>query len=479
MYNVNNWLEASHSAPRIIYRADHSGRAITEHIVRAALKHPLIHVVTDTVVTDLILSNNACIGATVFDKLSKTHSSMFSSVGVTLASGGLAGIYTHSTNPPGFNALGSSTALAVRANVSVADLEFVQFHPTALCIPGEPCFLLTEALRGEGAKLVTVDGHAFAKRFHPMGELAPRDIVARGVYAQSQLSGRVYLDITHREAQWLRQRFPSIQEKVLQYGLDITKDKLPITPAAHYTCGGIVSDSNGCTSVQNLYVAGEAARTGLHGGNRLASTSLLEAIVWGSRYGKDFFLDTLLILNTPSNFAYFSPSTSSFTLSTAEFIGGNEQSKSVQDWARHEIHNFVTDHCEATARVNATNAEEGSLGLLSSKNRASKREDEERASTLLRQLKSVMWDNVGVVRSKSGLEEACSTILDIQKEAEELYYQQHRLTTTLESIMIRDASYAGLAVATSAIQNSQSRGSHYLAEESCETDDEQQVAASL
>jgi L-aspartate oxidase len=243
-------------------------------------------VVTDTVVTDLILSNNACIGATVFDKLSKTHSSIFTSVGVTLASGGLAGIYTHSTNPPGFNALGSSTALAVRANVTVADLEFVQFHPTALCIPGEPCFLLTEALRGEGAKLVTAEGYAFAKKFHPMGELAPRDVVARAVYAQSQISGRVYLDITHRDAQWLRQRFPSIQEKVSQYGLDITKDKLPITPAAHYTCGGIVSDSNGCTSVQNLYVAGEAARTGLHGGNRLASTSLLEAIVWGSRYGQ-------------------------------------------------------------------------------------------------------------------------------------------------------------------------------------------------
>ncbi len=292
MKNRRRWLitylstEASHSAPRIIYRADHSGRAITEHIVQAALRHPLIHVVTDTIVTDLILSNNACIGATVFDKLSKSHSSIFTSVGVTLASGGLAGIYTHSTNPPGFNALGSSTALAVRANITVADLEFVQFHPTALCIPGEPCFLLTEALRGEGAKLVTAEGYAFAKKFHPMGELAPRDVVARAVYAQSQLSGRVYLDITHRDAQWLRQRFPSIQEKVSQYGLDITKDKLPITPAAHYTCGGIVSDSNGCTSVQNLYVAGEAARTGLHGGNRLASTSLLEAIVWGSRYGQ-------------------------------------------------------------------------------------------------------------------------------------------------------------------------------------------------
>lgn len=277
-------VEASHSAPRIIYRADHSGKAITEHIVQAALRHPLINVITDTVVTDLILSNNLCIGATVFHKLSKTHSSMFTTTGVTLASGGLAGIYTHSTNPPGFNALGSSTALAVRSHVNVADLEYVQFHPTALCIPGEPCFLLTEALRGEGAKLVTSDGHAFAKSFHPMGELAPRDIVARGVYAQSQLSGSIFLDISHRDAKWLLQRFPSIQEKVLQYGLDITKDKLPITPAAHYTCGGIVSDSNGCTSVQNLYVAGEAARTGLHGGNRLASTSLLEAIVWGSRY---------------------------------------------------------------------------------------------------------------------------------------------------------------------------------------------------
>jgi len=277
-------LEASHSAPRIIYRADHSGKAITEHIVQAALSHPLINIVTDTIVSDLILSNNVCIGATLFHKLTKTHSSIFTHVGVTLASGGLAGVYTHSTNPPGFNALGSSTALAVRANVDVADLEYVQFHPTALRIPGEPCFLLTEALRGEGAKLVTSDGYSFAKSFHPMGELAPRDIVARGVYAQSQQSeDGVFLDISNRDAQWLTGRFPSIQRKLLQYGLDLTKDKLPITPAAHYTCGGIVSDSNGCTSAPNLYVAGEAARTGLHGGNRLASTSLLEAVVWGSR----------------------------------------------------------------------------------------------------------------------------------------------------------------------------------------------------
>lgn len=271
-------LEASHAAPRILHHADHTGKTITEHMVQAVAKHPLITCLPNTLVTDLIVQDDVCVGVQTYNN--QSISNEYASFGTVLCSGGLAGIYLHSTNPTnGFNALGSSVAIAKRANVELRDLEYVQFHPTALALP--PVFLLSEALRGEGALLRNEQGRAFAKDFSPDGELAPRDVVARGVYAASQ-SSRVYLDISHRDADWLRGRFPSIHAHLMGRGLDFTKEPIPITPAAHYTCGGVATDLEGKTSLTNLYAAGEAARTGLHGGNRLASTSLLEGLVFGA-----------------------------------------------------------------------------------------------------------------------------------------------------------------------------------------------------
>lgn len=439
-------LEASHSAPRIIYKADHSGRAITEHIVHAAMNHPNITVHTDTIVTDLVLSEGqapVCLGASVFNKRTRKHATVLTNKGVTLASGGLAGIYTHSTNPPGFNALGSSAALALRSkHAKLADLEYVQFHPTALKLQGEPCFLLTEALRGEGAKLSTSDGIHFATNFHPHGELAPRDIVARGVYAQTQASGAdVYLDITHRDADWLIGRFPSIYNKLLnEYGLDLTKDRIPVTPAAHYTCGGIVSDEHGRTTLPNLYVAGEAARTGLHGGNRLASTSLLEALVWGASVG--------------------------------DFVG-NGSGKHTQEWARDEIEQILQDQ-----------PSEFASSKKSRRKQLATKDVIYESTQLLTELKTTMWNAVGVVRTMTVLQEACQKLSDIRIKAEELYKTN---PSCVEVIMLRDASWAGLAVARSALANPSSRGAHYVlreavasgSESDMDEEDEQRLAAAV
>jgi len=177
-------IEASHSSPRILYKADHTGRVITEHITMAAQRHPLITMKENSIVTDLVMEQGMCIGAKLLN-----GDTQYASRGVVLASGGLAGIYKHSTNPPGFNALGSSIALATRAGAETKDLEYVQFHPTALLIPNEARFLLTVALRGEGAKLRNANVEAFAKSFHPLGELAPRDVVARGLFNEAKRTG--------------------------------------------------------------------------------------------------------------------------------------------------------------------------------------------------------------------------------------------------------------------------------------------------
>mmetsp|Transcript_11031 Transcript_11031/g.12790 ORF Transcript_11031/g.12790 Transcript_11031/m.12790 type:complete len:643 (-) Transcript_11031:84-2012(-) len=439
-------LEASHAAPRIINYADHTGKAITEHITAAALNHPLVTVVPNTIVTDLITTEcedrtnqnthegnataTVCLGTHILNKTTGESSSLLSTKGTVLASGGLANLYEHSTNPPGFNALGSSTALAYRSGAHTSDLEYVQFHPTALNIPGESCFLLTEALRGEGAILRDRSGRAFAKDFHPDGELAPRDIVARGVYNESQKvteGPNVFLDITHRDADWLRARFPTIDAHVKKYGLDITKDHLPITPAAHYTCGGITTDLDGCTNMLGLFSAGEAARTGLHGGNRLASTSLLEGLVYGGAIG-DF-------------------------VGTAE--QGGELHHQLKDiLSTRGIRKELVDKTRTMNERKSTDSEELSR-------------NKEGATDLLSKLRRIMWDHVGVVRTPMGLNHAASLISEIQEEACHLFEK----TPIMETAGIRDASYAGEAIALAALNNRVSAGAHCIALESPEAKD--------
>jgi L-aspartate oxidase len=375
-------------------------------------------------VSDLIVEDGMCVGVQTIHRVSGVPQVEYATRGVVLATGGLSNIYQHSTNPTGFNALGSSVGLAVRAGVAVQDLEYVQFHPTVLYIPKEPRFLLTEALRGEGAVLRNAAGRAFALDFHPDGELAPRDIVARGVFEEGQ-KGPVYLDITHRNADWLHQRFPSIQAHLSQYGLDLAKDPLPVTPAAHYTCGGITTDLQGRTGLPGLYAAGEAARTGLHGGNRLASTSLLEGLVFGS--------------------------------AVADFVASPD-GQDLYDAAKRQLETTTT-----TTTVRRNVPYRYTLEPFQIENAA------HRAMKLLKKLRAVMWDHVGVVRTPSGLMTAAEVMSDIQAQAKEL----HRLCPTLETTAVRDAAYAGWAVTQAALANPESKGAHCIVPDIEEEEEEE------
>jgi L-aspartate oxidase len=400
---------------------------ITKHITEAAANHPLITMQPQTLVTDIISEDGICVGVKTLNRTSGRTDVEYATRGTVLASGGLGGIYEHSTNPAGFNALGSSVALASRAGVATADLEYVQFHPTALCLPNEARFLLSEALRGEGAILRDAAGRAFAKDFHADGELAPRDIVARGVFEESQKSDtghNAFLDITHRDADWLHARFPSIQAHLSKRGLDLAKDQLPVTPAAHYTCGGISTDMSGQTSLKGLYAAGEAARTGLHGGNRLASTSLLEGLVFGA--------------------------------SVADFVG-SELGKELQVKSEESLQRLGNYYTNNTAKPDPVKAEKSA----------------HRAVQLLTQVRRVMWDNVGLVRTSSGMATALEALGDIQEEASEL----HNNCAIVETIGLRDAACAGEAVAAAAMANKQSAGCHYINEAEEYSDDEDAIAA--
>jgi L-aspartate oxidase len=234
--------------------------------------------------TDLLLADGVC-GASFHD--AKTMSGIpICARAVLLATGGLGSVFLNTTNPA--VATGDGVAMAYRAGAEIGDIEFVQFHPTALHVEGAPRFLLSEAMRGEGAYLRNADGDRFMERYHPLKELAPRDVVARAIVSEMNRTGagHVYLDLTHREAGFVRGRFPRIYETCLRYGVDFEKQPAPVAPAAHYAMGGVRTDLDGRTTLPRLFAAGEVASTGVHGANRLASNSLLEGVVFGTRAGR-------------------------------------------------------------------------------------------------------------------------------------------------------------------------------------------------
>lgn len=290
-------LEAAHSVPRILHAADRTGAAIQEGLLRAVRKNPNISLLCGYQAVDLLTTHhhsrrtvdrysleNRCLGAYVLEVSSNRVCTVFADATV-LATGGAGALYIHTSNHPG--SIGSGFAMASRAGVRLLNLEFIQFHPTCLYVPGAPRFLITEALRGAGAKLVNEAGERFLKRYHPKGELAPRDVVARAIVDELHRSGAecVFLDLGGKGKE-LAQRFPTVAEICARYGIDITTQRIPVVPGAHYTCGGVVSDLSGRTTLPGLYVAGEVACTGVHGANRLASTSLLEGLTFGLAAGR-------------------------------------------------------------------------------------------------------------------------------------------------------------------------------------------------
>ena len=275
--------EGAHSRRRVLHaHGDSTGMEIVRALLARARQFPSLVFFSRTFSVDLVMEAERCVGLLLLDE--RTHQIwMARAPAVLLASGGAGRLYRDTTNPP--QATGDGMAMAYRSGAVMADLEFVQFHPTTLFTPGAPRFLLSEALRGEGAVLRNGQGERFMVRYHPDAELAPRDAVSRSIIQELERTGEscVYLDLTGREPAALRGRFPRIFDTCLRFGFDLSRDKVPVHPSAHYFMGGVRTDHSGRTSVPGLFAAGEVACTGVHGANRLASNSLLEGVVFGAR----------------------------------------------------------------------------------------------------------------------------------------------------------------------------------------------------
>jgi len=277
-------IEAAHSRKRVLHsHGDATGKELERVLLNKARSFPTVKKYPFAFTVDLIVMDNECYGAYV---LKDRKISAVIAKATILCTGGAGQIFSRTTNP--LVATGDGIAIAFRAGAQLEDMEFIQFHPTSLYSPYAPQFLLSEAMRGEGAVLRNINKEPFMKDYHPSAELAPRDIVSRAIISEMVKtdSSHVYLDMTHLKSDFVRKRFPQIYSTCLQYNVDITKDLIPVSPAAHYIMGGVKTDTRGVTSLKRLYAAGESACTGVHGANRLASNSLLEGLVYGARTGR-------------------------------------------------------------------------------------------------------------------------------------------------------------------------------------------------
>jgi len=394
--------EGGHSRRRILHAADLTGREIERALISNCKRSENIRFFEHHYALDLIVCDGECRGAYVFDPDTGEVITMTAEV-VMLATGGLGRVYLHTTNPE--IATGDGVAMAYRAGAAIANMEFIQFHPTTLYHPDARSFLISEAVRGEGGILRLKDGSTFMERYHEMGCLAPRDVVARAIDAELKKSGDecVYLDVTHLDPEKLKTRFPNIYEKCLSVGIDITKDWIPIVPAAHYSCGGVLTDIDGRASIKRLYACGEVACTGVHGANRLASNSLLEAVVFAHRAAVD---------------------------SRKILCNGN----ALSDSGRALI---IPDYPEES------HIEPVLIELI---------------SELTLKLQTVMWKHVGIVRTDRRLETAHTEVREILSKAEELY-AVGRLTPEL--IELRNLAQAAELIVRSALMRKESRGLNY------------------
>ncbi|MBW2524388.1 MAG: L-aspartate oxidase [Deltaproteobacteria bacterium] len=401
--------EGGHSANRVVHSADATGLEVQRTLVRACEEHPNIRIVEDHTAIDLITLTrfggpDRCVGAYVLDECASSHGQhaveTYLARFTVLCSGGAGKVYLYTSNPD--VASGDGVAMAYRAGAEVANMEFYQFHPTCLFHPKAKRFLISEALRGEGATLRLPDGTAFMERHDPRGDLAPRDVVAAAIDFEMKRTGaeHVDLDITHKPADFVRQRFPTIHEECLSWGIDITAEPIPVVPAAHYMCGGVTTNLHGQTTIPGLLAIGECAFTGLHGANRLASNSLLEGLVFGhrgaSRCGEEIAEERA------------APWPDVPEWQTGDAVPSDEVVVVAHNW------------------------------------------DE---------LRRTMWNYVGIMRSQSRLRRAARRIALLREEIRE-YYWKHLVTRDL--LELRNIAMVAELIVASAASRRESRGLHRM-----------------
>ena len=401
--------EGGHSEFRILHHKDNTGAEIQESLIRAVKTHPNIEIFNRHFAVEIITQHHMgiivtrhtpgikCYGAYVLNEDTGEVDTFLSKV-TLMATGGVGAVYRNTTNP--LVATGDGIAMVYRAKGLVQDMEFIQFHPTALYHPGDrPCFLITEAMRGYGAVLRNMGGEEFMQKYDPRLSLAPRDIVARAIDSEMKQRGddHVYLDVTHKDPEETKKHFPNIYEKCLSLGIDITKDYIPVAPAAHYLCGGIKVNLNGESSINRLYAVGECSCTGLHGGNRLASNSLIEAVVYADAA------------------------------------------------AKHAL--SVLDHYEFNHEIPEWNAE----GTVTN-------EEMVLITQSMKEVNQIMGAYVGIVRSDLRLKRAWVRLDMIYEETEDLFKRSKASRAICE---LRNMVNVGYLITRQAIERKESRGLHY------------------
>jgi L-aspartate oxidase len=388
--------EGGHSRRRVVHAADATGKAMQRTLHAHVHEKSNIDIHEHMVAIDLIVHNGTCVGAYVFNKQTR-HVNVFAGKKVILASGGANKVYLYTSNPDG--STGDGIAMAWRAGCRVANMEFIQFHPTCLYHPDAKTFLISEALRGEGAKLRLPNGRRFMYRFDKRAELAPRDIVARAIDHEMKRLGSecVYLDISHKSRAFIKSHFPTIYERCKDFDIDITSEPIPVVPAAHYTCGGVMIDHNGQTDIDNLYCIGEASYSGLHGANRMASNSLLECLA--------------------------------FAKTASEHISA------------------TIDQCEAPGKLSRWD-----------ESKVTDSDEEVVVSHNWEELRRFMWDYVGIVRTNKRLERALNRTYLLKREIGE-YYGNFRVTADL--LELRNLVVVAELIIRSALARKESRGLHY------------------